>query len=124
MKLKNGVKKLEVKRKEGYLEKKSKAVFSSWKKKYCIVDETSFICYKGKVNGAVTLRIDFEKIPVVLHAKGKEFTVKLGGEKSFTFRAKNEEVLREWTTLIERFIEMNSFLLKTIPTTPKFWKVI
>ena len=123
VKIKNFTSVSEVTSKEGYLDKASKSVFTSWKRKYCVIKESSFICFKGKVNGVISCRIDFDKLNVELYTKGREFTMMLTNNKRFTFRSRSMEVKEEWIELIRKYININTYLLKIIPMTPKYWKV-
>jgi len=47
---------------EGWLEKKSRSLFNSWKRKYCQLSNSQFTCYKKKETGLTSIFIDFNKV--------------------------------------------------------------
>jgi hypothetical protein len=47
---------------EGWLEKKSKSLFNSWKRKYCQLSSSQFICFKKRETGLTSMFIDFNKV--------------------------------------------------------------
>jgi len=55
--------------KQGYLEKKSKGLFTEWKTKYANIENNAFSYYENIVTGKISGYIDFKRIPAFLYTE-------------------------------------------------------